>query len=169
MELFDSHVLVALAVDGYEFPHRDKGPADAWWDRNWLQVRGHVRVAGHSWAFLAPCLLTSEARTLADWLDDVARHRVPAVPEGRLARAWSEHEGALVFLEPALGFSLQETDGAAFVVRVHLAHEAADPLLPDDDRLAEPPPFVRVRLTPQQLIAAADDWRDELRAWPVRD
>lgn len=166
MELSDTHVLVALAVDGYEFPHQQKGH---WYDRNWLQVRGRVEVAEHSWTFRAPCLLTSEARALADWLDDVAHDRVPAVADERLLQAWTGRDGALVFLEPALGFTLREADDASTVVRVHLAHDAADPRLPEEDRRAEPPPFVRVRIARRQLVAAAADWREELRAWPVRD
>jgi len=153
-------------VVGYEFPGTDRVADLEWHDLNWLQIQGVVRRGSRSWSFRAPSLLTTEAQSLADWLEEVSRGHVKPVGSDDLDRSWDQ--GALTFLEPNLAFSVQERDDATVVVRVHLAHEAADPTLAENDRLAQPPPFIRIRATSDALSGAADEWRTELRAWPMR-
>jgi hypothetical protein len=166
MQLSDGDVSVTLSVAGYEFPTGNRWPDLDWYDANWLQIQGTILAPDRSWSFRTPCLLTSEAPLIADWFRQASRGQVQPVRDSELAHAWED--GALTFLEPALAFSVQEIGELQVLVRVHLAHEAADPDLPEDDKLAEPPPFVRVRATRENLSRAADDWRMELRAWPVR-
>jgi hypothetical protein len=174
MKLADGDVSVTLSVAGYEFPTGHRWPDLDWDDVNWLQIQGTILTGDRSWAFHAPCLLTSEALSIAEWLEEVAQGRVQplrdidleALRGNDLDHTWEDD--ALTFLEPTLAFSVQETDDPHVLVRVHLAHEAADPDLPEDDKLADPPPFVRVRTTRENLSRAAHDWRKELRAWPIR-
>jgi hypothetical protein len=153
-------------VAGHEFPGADKAAGLEWYDLNWLQIQGTVRSGSRSWTFRSPSLLTTEARSLADWLEEASRGQIEPVRSDELDRSWDV--GALTFLEPSLAFSVQEREEPSVVIRIHLAHEAADPALAEDDRLVQPPPFIRIRAPNDALSRAAHEWRTELRAWPVR-
>ena len=55
---------LGLKILGYQFPHETHDP----YDSNWLMISGNVGIKGQSWTFTDPCLLTTEAEALADWL-----------------------------------------------------------------------------------------------------
>jgi hypothetical protein len=170
MDLSDEEVGLSLSVTGYEF----SGGGDSW-DRNWLNTEGAVRCGDRRWAFTSPCLQAHEAQRIADWLESAASDAVSLVDDAVLAQAWdnsnsgrdNQHQ-VLTFMEPDLAFTLREKDDEFVVLRAHLAHAAADPELPDDDRMAEPPPWIQVRMSRQDLFRAAQAWRQELEPWPAR-
>jgi hypothetical protein len=78
-----------------------------------------------------------------------------------------EPELDLVFLEPALGFSVAEYQETGPVVCIHLAAEAAPPWLrAEDPHLAR---FaVELATRTSELAAAASDWTGQLNALPAR-
>ena len=77
-----------LTLTGYEFPAIE----DDRWDSNWLHIRIAATSDRGSWTASHPSLLTSEAASLADWLDAIAESRDMG-PE-------------LEFTEPNLAFEL---------------------------------------------------------------
>jgi hypothetical protein len=169
VDLADAEAGLTLSVVGYEFA------TGGVWDRNWLNIQGAVRSGDRTWTFASPCLLTNEARGIADWLEAVTADAVIVLDETDLTRAWDrsnlerdDEHGVLRFLEPYLAFTLRDRQSDFVVLRAHLGHAAADPALPDDDRLAEPPPWIPIRMTRDDLARAARKWRQELEAWPAR-
>jgi hypothetical protein len=167
MELSDAEVGLSLSVAGYEFP------TGGLWDRNWLNIAGAVRYGDRKWTFASACLQTNEAQTIADWLESAAGDAVTVLSDADLAHAWNRSDlsrdgGVLTFIEPDLAFTLRGRGEDFVVLRAHLAHAAADPALPDDDRMAQPPPWVPIRLARDDLTRAAQVWREELGSWPAR-
>lgn len=78
---------VELSIVGYQFEK-----ASDEWDKNWLVIAGHVRLADHEWQFCDPCLTTWEAEALAEWL--------------RAASATQPDDTSLSFTEPNLRFEM---------------------------------------------------------------
>jgi hypothetical protein len=154
----DGGVTVELEPLKWQFP-ADAGE----WDDRWLVIRGRIDLGNRSWSFTDPCLLMTDARELARWLHDVS--------EGRIGASRRECDGDpepdLVFLEPALGFSVAEYQETRPVVRIHLAAEAAPPWLRAEDphlaRLA-----VELVTRTSQLAAAASDLTEQLNDLPAR-
>jgi hypothetical protein len=81
---------IALRVLRYQFPgHARDGDRDS----NWLTIEGAVERIDDRWSFVDPCLLTSEAAQLVQWL-----------------RALPESPAQLDFVEPLLCFRRGMTD-----------------------------------------------------------
>jgi hypothetical protein len=138
---------VELTVQGYQFPDASPRSRSLDHDANWLEIRGVIDADGVRWSFEDPCLLTVEARELGRWLRDVAAGGSPQ---------------DLWFVEPNLVFGLDDRTAERVAVRVTFSHESAPPTdsgAPDE---------VVLRLTPQELAAAAAEWEDELAVYPVR-
>ncbi|MDN7120652.1 hypothetical protein INN71_04520 [Nocardioides sp. ChNu-153] len=134
---------VELTVLGYEFPAA-ASTAEAYDpDANWLVVHAVARTGDGVREVTEPCLTTSEARGLADWLR--------AVADGR---GWA----SLTFTEPTLAFRLSRQAGgsAALEVRLRATHS---PGVPTTVGLVVPSPDLR---------AAADAWAHHLLDHPER-
>jgi len=153
---------VALTPVGYEFPAATD--AD---DAIWLVVRGDVAAPGGSWSFSDPCLLTYEARALADWLRRAAAGEVPprlAAPPGEDA-AW---EPDLTFLEPNVAFSLAGVSAERARLRVHFSLESFPPWL-DKERSFDLYAYsVEIDTTRAAVLRAASEWEVEIAAFPRR-
>jgi hypothetical protein len=154
----DSGVSVELEPLKWQFP-ADAGE----WDDRWLVIRGRIDLGDRSWSFTDPCLLMTDARELARWLRAASDGRISAGRDD----SGGEPEPDLVFLEPALGFSVAEYQEAGPVVRIYFAAEAAPPWLHAANfhlgRFA-----VELAVRAGQLAAAASDWTEQLNALPDR-
>jgi hypothetical protein len=145
-------------------PLRWQFPSDAGaWDDRWLIIAGTVDLRGKAWSFTDPCLLIEEARELAVWLRHAAEGQVAP---SRMRRG-EQAEPSLSFLEPVLGFSIAAHRDTEVVVRVHFTAEAAPPWLRDKDPHSAPY-VVELRQRPDELLAAATAWSEELDALPSR-
>ncbi|HEV7949566.1 MAG TPA: hypothetical protein VGP24_07355 [Glaciihabitans sp.] len=138
---------VELNLAGYEFEQ-----ANNEYDANWLIIVGHIQHGSLSWTFRQPCMLTSEAQQLADWLELVAANDV--LP-------------SLQFLEPNLAFSLDASSEptapeASARIRIEFAAEAAPPARRSDGVSATH--TVTLQLTKPELADAAAHWRRDLTA-----
>ncbi len=154
----DSGVSVELEPLRWQFP-ADAGE----WDDQWLAIRGRIDLGDRNWSFTDPCLLMTDARELARWLRAASDGRISASPRD----CDGEPEPDLVFLEPALGFSVAGYQETGPVVCIHLAAEAAPPW-----QRAEYPHLssfaVELVTRTSQLAAAASDWTEQLNALPAR-
>lgn len=154
----DSGVSVELEPLKWQFP-ADAGE----WDDRWLVIRGHIDLGNRNWSFTDPCLLMTDARELARWLH--------AASDGRIGVSRCDSDGEpepdLLFLEPALGFSVAGYQQTGTVVCIHFAAEAAPPWLrpagPHHARFV-----VKLAVRAGELAAAASDWTEQLNALPAR-
>ena len=133
------------------------------WDDRWLIINGTVDLGERTWSFTDPCLLIEEARELTLWLRNAA--------EGRIAPSRTapgeQTEPSLSFLEPVLGFSVAAHRDDELVLHIHFTAEAAPPWL----RIENPHSaqcVVKLRQRPNELLAAATAWSEELDALPSR-
>ncbi|HEY0867601.1 MAG TPA: hypothetical protein VGE01_09485 [Fimbriimonas sp.] len=138
---------IELTVQGYQFP--DAKPSEDWHDANWLRVR--LRVAEMpGWDASDPALLTTEARTIADWL------RKAAV---------GLSEPTLDFIEPSLTFETYEDEIGDRYYNLVVAPELGPRALVD---LACASVMLSLSSDPEALREAADQLEAELEAFPVR-
>jgi len=75
------------------------------YDDNWLVIDGTVTTPEGSWSFADPCLLTSEARQVSEWLRAVAAGTVPVTEpdaEGELSPEEARRVAAEVANDPSL-------------------------------------------------------------------
>jgi hypothetical protein len=150
-------VAVTLTALRWQFPPDGEEGADAW-----LVISGHVDLGGRQWSFDDPCLEMEEARELARWLRDAGEGRITPDPDHD-----DQPEPTLSFLEPALGFSVGDSNDNELAVCVFLTAEGAPPWLrADDPHRARHVVTLRVRT--DHLVVAAADWNQELNALPAR-
>jgi hypothetical protein len=121
-------------------------------DRKWLVVVGDVDDGARRWRFEDPCLTTTEARHLAEWLRRVA--------DGKTNRF------ELDFLEPNLAFEVVGRSGPRVAIRVAFELEARPPwndraLGRNDDWRSV---WLEFLVAPEQLREAADELRAQLSA-----
>jgi hypothetical protein len=147
----DARLSITLRPIAYQF-----GPDGSYDDNNWLVVEGAVVQRRNTWTFAEPCLRTTEAIRLADWLTRVAQHDEPPATGGA---------PSLTFTEPNIAFTLASYAGDSAVVRVHLSLESAPPWEQDADLLSF---FLEMTVTSDQLRAAAGQWTAESAAFPER-
>jgi hypothetical protein len=153
---------VSLVPVTYQFPaHRSVGPGRDW-DANWLMIRGEVRHPdGSTWTFTDPCLTVWEAHDLGDWLQ--------AVADGAVApRAGTEAPAGICFTEPDLAVSLLDRSETRCVLAVHVSLEALPPWLQGEGSPGNPSCTVALTLRPDDVVRAVAQWRQELRAFPIR-
>jgi hypothetical protein len=154
----DGGVTVELEPLRWQFP-ADAGESDD----EWLVVGGRIDPGGESWSFADPCLLMTDARDLADWLFAASEGRVEPAPRGEDGQP----EPDLVFLEPALGFSVIAYQEQGLFIRVYFTAEAAPPWLRADDP-HHARSIVDLHLNSDRLAAAAREWTRQLNALPSR-
>lgn len=144
----------------YQFPALRRRDARAWeFDANWLVVRGKLDLPdGRSHAFEDPCLLVGEALGLSAWLDVVA---ISAF-RGDLEDGYDYAP-----MEPCLYFRYEGTSGRLVAIRLYLSAEAESPFVVAG-RSGNQQNYTLMKLAPEALQAAADEWRQELSAFPPR-
>lgn len=106
---------LALSVLRYELPDVDPSAPAHVWDANWLVVDATLTAPGAVHRLVEPCLLTSEARDLADWLHAVADGRGTA---------------GIGFVEPVLSFRLGRQAGGTAHVSIRLGESVVDLVVP---------------------------------------
>ena len=110
---------ISLHPAAYQFemppPAEDEDEDEG--DANWLMISGAVCAAdGRRWAFLDPCLTTSEARSLSAWLRRVACGNAAEEPR------------SIAFTEPNLAFGASDQSAGRVRLQVRFSHEALPPL-----------------------------------------
>lgn len=153
MELADRHTArrIRLRVLSYQFAQKRHQE----WDDNWLIVKGHVVDKASRWSFVEPCLATSEATELAEWLGRVALHEVPVAVGG---------DPDLSFTEPLLAFSVVEYPSADLAtVRMQLSRPAFTESKDGWDAYG-----LDFEMTNGSILEAQTAWLDEIKAFPVR-
>jgi hypothetical protein len=154
---------IEIRPTGYQFGANPRAQVGTDWDANWLVVRGDVKTTeGVAWTFVDPCLTTWEAQELAAWLHGVVDGSVPSTAD------WAEETGLLHFTEPNLAFSLEQRTNGRARLRVHLSLEASPPWLHGSDRPDLFEYFLVVDLSTEDLAAAAEEWDNDCKPFPVR-
>jgi hypothetical protein len=137
-----------LSIVGYEFPAID----DDEWDSNWLEIKVSASSDRGSWTTIAPCLLTTEVATLADWLEALARQETEV----------REFD----FIEPSVSFELVDNSDA---VRLRAWFELEfRPRWAPWKKVPERDLCVDLTVTRDDLRAAAESLRTQLRGFPPR-
>ena len=169
MELHDNtgKNFITLEPLGYQFPDL---PASAdRWDRNWLNIRGHVTCIEGSWNFTDACMLTDDVPFLSAWLRGVAARQEPV---GERDPENPPHfTPELGFLEPNLSFDLERYDEADAVIGVVLGHASAPPWLDPTMDFEKRIEGYRVPLTMElsALRRAAESWDSACARFPTRE
>jgi len=135
---------VALSVDDYQF-----ASGDNWYDSNWLMIAGAVTNSEGTWSFRDPCLLTTEATSLAHWLVRSANRTLEVEP--------------IDFIEPNLAFDRLSFDDEALVLRIEFDLEAR-PSFADSDT----PYVVDLLVHARTCASAGERWLDALGRFPPR-
>jgi len=134
---------LGLKILGYQFPHETHDP----YDSNWLMISGNVGIKGQSWTFTDPCLLTTEAEALADWLATLVS-----------GSATNEDCG---FIEPNLYFRRISPDN----IRISFSLESRPPWAEKDG--TETDYGFEVPVT-SAFLTVADKLRHQLKIFPTR-
>jgi hypothetical protein len=98
-----------LQLIDYQYPHIE----NEYWDANWLLVSIRVNSPVASWTHIDPCLMTAEARDLANWLGDVAYNR--------------QSRTRVLFIEPNLSFEFVVRNADTCELRLYFALESCTP------------------------------------------
>jgi hypothetical protein len=146
---------VDIRVTGYQFPDA----VDPRKRHSWHMVEGTVTCADGSWAFRFPALTCDESPRVSSWLRDVLRTDVAADGGGA-----PPSQPVLKFAEPNLSSAVTRHHVAWVDLVVGLDLEFSPPWR--SRREAEDPFLVRCRPTRRQLADAADEWDEEIRAYP---
>ncbi len=152
---------ISLSPVGYEFPDADTSTIG---EVDWLVIDGQIVSDTERWSFRTTSLSALDAVSLAEWLRRAAQGSVPVSEPDE--HGWVEP--GLMFVEPALGFSVQSHSNSSVTIRVHLGYEAAPPSIVDDDRLAPYVCSVSVPVTTKDLPSAANTWTTEIQPFPHR-
>ncbi|MEX1171849.1 MAG: hypothetical protein WEG56_04460 [Chloroflexota bacterium] len=121
-------------------------------DANWLMVQGHASDGEREWDFRAPCMLTTEAAELAEWLEEAARG--------------SQDLGPTDFTEPNLEFRRTSAPPDPPVVRVTFRLEARPPWAPDITQDEWDGVWLEFETSPDDLRNAAAQLRAALDKYP---
>lgn len=143
---------LTLRVTGYQFPPDDPNPRRR---LSWHEVEGAATISRRSWSFDFPALTCHESPFISRWLRHVRAHLLDpdaaVLPPG------------LRFTEPNVRFGVVAVIDGLAVVRVSLDQEFLPPWRATE--LGRPTRFT-IRLGPEQLVAAADEWDDEIAPFP---
>lgn len=142
---------VEVRVTGYQFPDAD----NARQRYSWHMVEGHGWAGEGDWAFRFAALTCDETPLVGRWLRDAAAPRVPE---------------PLRFTEPTIGFAVVDRDASTVTLAVELDIEFLPPWRrPERGPVHAGDPFViTLRLSPNALLAAADEWDAEAAPFPDR-
>ncbi len=143
-----------LVVVGYQFPSSNARSVSYVFDANWLVVDCQATDGTRTWRFHSPCLMTTEARELAAWLDAVAAGRSDLDPTN--------------FTEPVLEFQYVASPPERPVVRVVFRLEARPPWAAEVSNDDWDGIWLEFEMSREGLATAATDLRDELKRYPQR-
>lgn len=150
---------ISVSPVGYEFPDTETSTIG---EVDWLVIDGQMVSASERWSIRTTSLSALDAVSLGEWLRQAAQGSIPVSDP-------DEHGlvgPSLMFVEPALGFSVQSHSNSDVTIRVHLGYDAAPPSIVDDDRLA---PYVCIVSVPvTTVLIAADVWTTEIQPFPHR-
>jgi hypothetical protein len=151
-----------LAVQRYQFSSQAAAERPGFdWDANWLVIDGLLILPdGRRFRFSDSCLTTDEAIQLAEWLENPA-----STPAGR--KTDGDHDLDLVFTEPCIALALESETSDSVTLRIYLSLEA-EPPWPIDGGTGTFENYVTFLISRSDLLRAVSDWREELRAFPVR-
>jgi hypothetical protein len=146
---------------GYEFTG---APADQFDD--FLIICGEILLSdSRTWTFKDPALTAREATLLAPWLRGVA---VGSVQPTSLPHSPTDEwdEGSILgFVEPVLAFSVIDYEPEQVALRVHLMIETLPPWVNNSSQYDF---YIVLIISPEGLLAAADEWERELDSFPRR-
>ncbi|MFO1532541.1 MAG: hypothetical protein ABR562_02405 [Thermoplasmatota archaeon] len=166
MLLQDGNKRVELTILGYEFP-----AAKEKWDANWLVVHGDIVAPEGAWSFDEPVWLTNDPPRLADWLEAVAMGRPEVAGRPRdeataeLRNPWEVAEG-FGTMEPNLAFLLYKPGPGTVELGVQLDYESRPPWRIEAS--SDNPYVLRLRLSAETVLAAAEALRKEIAPYPPR-
>jgi hypothetical protein len=145
--LCDDNNSLALQIVNYQFSQAKALNYN--WDRNWLRVSCDVTSPVGHWQFIEPCLLTWEAKQLADWLDNIPPSNCP---------------NDIDFTEPLLHFDcLGPLDEINFRLEVEFRLEALPRWAKEDEEYC-----IEIAVSGEQLHSAAAALRADLCRFPQR-
>ena len=146
----NNEISISLSPIGYQFPDMKVGD---WHDLNWLRIAGKVEAPDGSWSFNDPCMLTTEAARLGEWLREAADGKVqPTAPN-----ATGEIYPSCDFTEPNVAFGVEVREAGDVILRVHFSLESAPPWSGDEQRVVSHQVFVRCWLSEESLRRSADE------------
>lgn len=138
-----------LEIADYEFPEQETGE----YDSNWLMIRIDVNHPNGNWSVTNPCLLVSEIKYLADWLDSIL--------EGKEAKQ------GIGFIEPSLEFDLTiSNEPLNKNLRVTFHMELRPPWV--EQRYDDGKAWVEFPLAEIDLGKASAQLREQLKMFPQR-
>jgi hypothetical protein len=143
-----------LDVVGYQFPHPRSRDDGFDFDANWLVINGVANDGGREWRFRDPCLLTTEGRALAAWLDAASNGRVEL--------------DATSFLEPNLEFRRVSAPVDPPVIRVTFRLEARPPWARGGQVEDWDSTWLEIAVPADALRNAAQELRSALESFPER-
>jgi hypothetical protein len=146
---------IDIRVTGYQFPDA----VDPRKLHSWHMVEGTASCDDGSWAFRFPALTCDESPRLSRWLRDVLRADV--VADGGVA---PPRRPVLKFAEPNLSLAVTRHHVGWVDLVVGLDLEFSPPWR--RQREAGDPFLVRCRPTHRQIMQAADEWDEEIAAYP---
>jgi hypothetical protein len=163
MKLSSETATFILTIRGYQHPDAAGEPYDA----NWLSI--HVKASGpdparpgrvSAWTGTDSCLLTYEARRLADWFE--------AVGSG-LDRKGRLPSPAISFLEPVLLFRIVEVNQQG-VLRAHFGNliNPSWRVLSGESAQKSPDLWLDFPLSEINLVAVGQSLRQEASRFPDR-
>ena len=159
MELVNVERTVSVVVRpvAYEFGAEVPGHG------NWLVIDGQASYRRGSWAFTEPCLTAAEARLLSPWLRRVAAGDEPVTAVGDDGLVWP----SLMFTEPNMSYGVASYERDCAAVRLHFSLDSAPPWEPEHETLTAQF-WVELRASPEMLLRAADQWDNDIAAFPER-
>ena len=139
---------LSLSIQGYEFPEIHS----CYYDSNWLNIAGKVKLGDKTCTFQNPCLLSFEALRLANWLDRIAKSKESL-----------KIYDAPDFLEPELDFEFIKENRVRVNFNYGLLPERA---LSDEDGTDNL--FLEFEPDKNMIKLATESLRFQLRSYPIR-
>lgn len=152
MRLAGSADALTLRITGYQFPDAE----DPQKRYSWRMIEGEAACPRGSWRFRFPALTCDESSRISAWLREAAGYA------GR--SAVSGQPGILEFTEPDLRFSVARRRPGDAVLQIALDLEFQPPWHRQPE--AGNPFCLGMRLTAEQLRAAAAEWDEEVARYP---
>jgi hypothetical protein len=137
---------LSLNISGYQFPDAE----DPKLRYSWHMLEGGASSASTTWSFRYPALTCDESVRLASWLREVSE--APELP------------AAIEFTEPNLRFEIIGRAGDEVILEVRLSQEFGVPV--DKEPWERDQAVLRLQLTNQALISAAQQWMADVERFP---
>jgi hypothetical protein len=155
---------LTLHLDGYQFADA----ADLRKRHSWHLPRGTARCQYGEWSFRWQALTCDESPLISGWLRRVADWLDTAPGQDRMDPREQYKDGPpdLGFMEPNIRFRVEGELDRTAVVRIDLDLEFRPPWHLPPGRYVGDEYSLRLRLTAGHLRAAADEWDQEVAAFP---